>query len=109
MYFYAGVRTCQELKLCNAQYGDGEYWLYPAGNDYKKTKIYCHNMTGDEPKEYITLLNKDDNESLLNGSILSSTIPCSWTLHQIKRGFFRKIRINTTVSLKFQSFYKTLS
>ena len=53
--FIAVVRSCSELKTCNSQYSDGEYWLNPAPFGTTRVKIYCHNMNSGSPVEYVTL------------------------------------------------------
>ncbi|XP_041367341.1 uncharacterized protein LOC121381969 isoform X1 [Gigantopelta aegis] len=49
------IRSCSEVKACNSQYGDGEYWIYPAPYGTTKVKIYCHGMNSGSPTEYVTL------------------------------------------------------
>ena len=53
--FIAVVRSCSELKTCNSQYSDGEYWLNRAPFGTTRVKIYCHNMNSGSPVEYVTL------------------------------------------------------
>ncbi|XP_041376523.1 sushi, von Willebrand factor type A, EGF and pentraxin domain-containing protein 1-like isoform X1 [Gigantopelta aegis] len=48
------IRSCSEVKACNSQYGDGEYWIYPAPYGTTKAKIYCRNMNSGAI-EYVTL------------------------------------------------------
>ncbi|XP_041366998.1 uncharacterized protein LOC121381717 [Gigantopelta aegis] len=49
------LRSCSEVKACNSQYEDGDYWIYPAPYGSTKVKIYCHGMSGGSPTEYVTL------------------------------------------------------
>ncbi|XP_041367221.1 sushi, von Willebrand factor type A, EGF and pentraxin domain-containing protein 1-like [Gigantopelta aegis] len=48
------IRSCSEVKACNSQYGDGDYWIYPAPYGTTKAKIYCRNMNNGAI-EYVTL------------------------------------------------------
>ncbi|XP_041346713.1 complement factor H-related protein 3-like, partial [Gigantopelta aegis] len=49
------LRSCSEVKACNSQYGDGEYWIYPAPYGTTKVKIYCRDMNSSSPTEFVTL------------------------------------------------------
>ncbi|XP_041366708.1 uncharacterized protein LOC121381457 [Gigantopelta aegis] len=49
------IRSCSEVKACNSQYGDGEYWISPPLYRHAKVKIYCHGINSSTPTEYVTL------------------------------------------------------
>ena len=53
--YHISVRSCSEVKACNSQYSDGEYWIYPAPYGTIKVKIYCHGIDSGSPTEYVTL------------------------------------------------------
>ncbi|XP_041367316.1 A disintegrin and metalloproteinase with thrombospondin motifs 9-like [Gigantopelta aegis] len=55
----SALRSCSEVKACNSQYADGEYWIYPAPYGTTKVKIYCHGMGSGSPTEYVTLVEKN--------------------------------------------------
>ncbi|XP_046556014.1 A disintegrin and metalloproteinase with thrombospondin motifs 9-like isoform X1 [Haliotis rubra] len=52
---YVVPTSCAEIKECDPSSTDGEYWIRLPNFDLYKTRIYCHNMTTDNPLEYLTL------------------------------------------------------
>ncbi|XP_069107713.1 uncharacterized protein [Argopecten irradians] len=85
--------NCQEVKNCNSNYGDGEYFIYPGSLGGQKVKVFCSGMSGDEPKEYITL--HSTNTGTYNYSLRTDNSPCTF---QDRVGDalsdFRKIRVD---------------
>ncbi|XP_050416304.2 uncharacterized protein LOC126830088 isoform X2 [Patella vulgata] len=47
------VTSCAQLKLCNSEYRDGEYWIQiPKLN---RMRVYCYGLRATKQQEYITL------------------------------------------------------
>ncbi|XP_071110739.1 uncharacterized protein [Haliotis cracherodii] len=47
--------SCVAVKQCNPDSGDGEYWMRLPNFDFNRTRIYCHDMGSQSPREYLTL------------------------------------------------------
>ncbi|XP_067686035.1 A disintegrin and metalloproteinase with thrombospondin motifs 9-like [Haliotis asinina] len=52
---YVVPTSCAEIKECDPSSTDGEYWIRLPNFDLYRTRLYCHNMTTDNPSEYLTL------------------------------------------------------
>ncbi|XP_071110607.1 A disintegrin and metalloproteinase with thrombospondin motifs 9-like [Haliotis cracherodii] len=48
-------RSCSEVRDCNWQYGDGEFWLFPQIFHNVPVKIFCSGMKSGILRHYVTL------------------------------------------------------
>ncbi|XP_067687074.1 uncharacterized protein [Haliotis asinina] len=53
------IVTCADLKACNSNYSDGEYWLRIRNVNYQYVKVYCTGMETGSPFSYITLFGEN--------------------------------------------------
>ncbi|ESO93729.1 hypothetical protein LOTGIDRAFT_153187 [Lottia gigantea] len=50
------ISSCLQIKQCEKNYTDGEFWLYPLKyNNTERVKIYCDGLNTTTPKEYVSL------------------------------------------------------
>ncbi|ESO92556.1 hypothetical protein LOTGIDRAFT_162464 [Lottia gigantea] len=96
VYFFSKAPSfCKDIQGCQTVYYDGEYWLYPdAYNNTIETKIYCHDMMTDSPKEYLTLHAPNSVESP-KGQYVSSSCTLNTRVWSVTgKTEFLKIGIN---------------
>ncbi|XP_067667480.1 A disintegrin and metalloproteinase with thrombospondin motifs 20-like [Haliotis asinina] len=57
-------QSCSEVKEMNPTSADGEYWIYPSASTFLgcPTKIYCHDMASESPREYVSLTVNNSGE-----------------------------------------------
>ncbi|XP_048588500.1 A disintegrin and metalloproteinase with thrombospondin motifs 9 isoform X2 [Nematostella vectensis] len=98
-------RTCREIQLTSGLQADGEHVLQVQG---KLLKIYCHGMTTDDPKEYISLKTGskdnfaevytkkllDPNQCPSNGKHVDSCACYSQDYIDSGSSYFTKLRID---------------
>ncbi|XP_019642895.1 PREDICTED: uncharacterized protein LOC109484115 [Branchiostoma belcheri] len=57
-----GAASCLEMKARRGSAEDGEYTLYPfSAHQDTSVRVYCHNMSSDNPQEFLTLPAGPDN------------------------------------------------
>ncbi|XP_033728452.1 A disintegrin and metalloproteinase with thrombospondin motifs 9-like [Pecten maximus] len=84
---------CHEVKACNRQYEDGEYFIYPRALGGRKVKVFCSGMAGPDPKEYVTLHNT--NTGTYNYSLRTDNDYCTFRDRVGDAvSTFRKIRLD---------------
>ncbi|XP_071112154.1 A disintegrin and metalloproteinase with thrombospondin motifs 9-like [Haliotis cracherodii] len=52
--------SCSDVQQCQPNSPNGEYWLHLGSHPFNKTRIYCHDMSTENPQEYVTLLHEND-------------------------------------------------
>ncbi|XP_046556017.1 A disintegrin and metalloproteinase with thrombospondin motifs 9-like isoform X2 [Haliotis rubra] len=53
------VTSCSDVQQCQPASPDGEYWLHVGSHPFNQTRIYCHDMNTENPREYVTLINEN--------------------------------------------------
>ncbi|XP_067686029.1 A disintegrin and metalloproteinase with thrombospondin motifs 9-like [Haliotis asinina] len=48
--------SCSDVQQCQPESPDGEYWLNVGRHPFNQTRIYCHDMNTENPREYVTLI-----------------------------------------------------
>ncbi|XP_046328274.2 uncharacterized protein LOC124112289 [Haliotis rufescens] len=83
------VVTCADLKACNNDYIDGEYWFRAKLANYPYVKVYCSGMATTSPESYITLFGENysyfldtDNEAC--STTWSGTFEGNTTFSKVK-------------------------
>ncbi|XP_067679078.1 A disintegrin and metalloproteinase with thrombospondin motifs 20-like [Haliotis asinina] len=86
-------KTCSEVKQKDPSSVEGHYWLFPEapGVYGNRVRIYCHNMSQENPSEFISLLNPNiglfpslRNANCTNEMVMSSGSEGTTTFYKVK-------------------------
>ncbi|XP_067667481.1 A disintegrin and metalloproteinase with thrombospondin motifs 9-like [Haliotis asinina] len=90
-------RSCSEVKEINPTATDGEYWIYPSATTFLgcPTKIYCHDMASESPREYVSLTVTNSGEYPNVQDLLCSGTETNIAGHAATN--FSKIRVDIKV------------
>ncbi|ESO93727.1 hypothetical protein LOTGIDRAFT_153184 [Lottia gigantea] len=93
------ISSCLQIKQCEKNYTDGEFWLYPLQyNNTERVKIYCDGLNTTAPTEYVTLI----HENRITSPSYKLTRECSYnknTHESFGEAIFRKIRVNSNLEI----------
>ncbi|XP_046585489.1 uncharacterized protein LOC124292449 [Haliotis rubra] len=85
------VATCADVKACNSDYSDGEYWMRIRNVNYQYVKVYCTGMETASPVSYITLFG--DNYSYFLDTDIDECSPY-WKGTHAGNTTFSKVKLN---------------